>query len=175
MKKKIVVVALIVGLSFGLGCTTTPTASVAGNGATTAAAEVVKYDRDGFVTRLDKRGHLWVFYEGSKALAAYDSKGTPAKHTVRPLAGPGRTTLKEAEDGTINAYLMARPGFATRLDKRGHLWVFKAGGKALADYDSKGAPAKHTARPLAGPNRTTLKEAEDGTIDAYLKAREYPM
>ena len=176
MKKKIIAVALVVGLSFALGCTTTPSTSIAGNGAAIAAeVSATKYARDGFATRIDRRGHLWVFYEGSKALADYDSKGAPAVHNVRPLAGPGKTTMKESVEGTINAYLQAKPGFATRLDQRGHLWVFKAGSKALADYDSKGAPAVHNVRPLAGPERITMKEAEEGTIDAFLKAAEYHM
>ena len=172
MKKKIVAVALVVGLSFTLGCTSTSTKSVAGNEAPPAASQVVaQYDRDGFVTRMDKRGHLWVFYSGSKALAEYDSKGAPAVHNVRPLAGPDRITMKEVEEGTINAYLLAKPGFVTRMDKRGHLWVFYSGSKALAEYDSKGAPAVHNVRPLAGPDRITMKEAEEGTIDAFLKAQ----
>lgn len=175
MKKKIVAVALFVGMGFALGCTTTPTPSVAANGATSVAGQVeaAKFERDGFVTRVDKRGHLWVFTPGSKSLVGYDDKGAPAVHTVRPLAGPGRITMKEVESGTIDAYLKAKPGFVTRLDKRGHLWVFKTGSKALADYDSKGAPAVHTVRPLAGPDRITMKEVEGGTIDAYLQAPVY--
>ena len=174
MKKKIIAVALLAGLGFGLGCTTTPSTSVAGNGAA-AASEVsaAQYARDGFTTRMDRRGHLWVFYAGSKALTDYDSKGAPAVHNVRPLAGPSRITMREAVDGTIDAYLLAKPGFATRMDRRGHLWVFEAGSQALADYDSKGAPAVHNVRPLAGPQRVTMREAKDGTIDAYLKAPDY--
>ena len=172
MKKKIVAVALIVGLSFTLGCTTTPPKSVAGNETALAAPQVAaQHDRDGFVTRMDQRGHLWVFYSDSKALADYDSKGAPAVHNVRPLAGPERITMKEVDEGTINAYLQAKPGFVTRMDRRGHLWVFYTSSNALADYDSKGAPAVHNVRPLAGPERITMKEVDEGTIDAYLQAK----
>jgi streptogramin lyase len=167
MKRSMGTLALAVGLSLFFSCAT---GTVAGN---VSPAQNASYERAGFETRLDKGGRLWVFESGSKALADYDSKGTPAKHIVRPLAGPGGITLKAADGHTIDAYLLARPGFVTRIDKRGHLWVFESGSQALADYDSKGAPAKHTVRPLAGPNQMTIKAVDGATIDQYLQATPY--
>ena len=107
MKKKTVAVALIAGLSFAVVCTTFTLSSAGTEASPTAQVTAVQYDRDGFTTRIDRRGHLWVFKAGSKALADYDSKGAPAVHNVRPLAGPDRITMKEAEDGTIEAFLQA--------------------------------------------------------------------
>lgn len=170
MQRSVVTLTLIVGLSLFLACTTGTPTSVAG---TVTPAGTAAYERAGFETRLDKGGRLWVFESSSQALSDYDSKGAPAVHTVRPLAGPGGITIKAVEGATIDAYLLARPGFVTRIDKRGHLWVFAAGSPELSQFDTKGAPAVHTIRPLAGPNRMTIKAVEGATIDQYMQADPY--
>ncbi len=171
MKKKTIVMAIFAVFYLLMGCATISDTTVVGK---EGPADSGNYDRAGFETRIDKDGRLWVFIPGSEDLAAYDAKGSPAKHNVRPLAGPGNITMKEAADtNVIDAYLLARPGFVTRIDSRGSLWIFEADSGQWKEYDSKGAPAKHIVRPLAGPDRRTLRAEEAEILDGYMKAAQY--
>jgi uncharacterized protein YceK len=171
MKKKTIVMAFFAVFCLLMGCATINETT---GGGKEGPADSGKYDRAGFETRIDKDGRLWVFIPGSKDLAVYDAKGSPAKHSVRPLAGPGNITMKTASDSNvIDAYLLACPGFVTRIDAKGSLWVFEAGSGKWKEYDSKGAPAKHIVRPLAGPERRTLRAEEAEILDGYMKAAQY--
>ena len=135
-------------------------------------ASAVKYDKPGFYTTIDQKdGRLWVFKEGSEDLAAYKEKGKPAKHVVRPGAGPGGITLKATESETILEYVATKPGFHVSLDKDGRLWIFEEGSEALANYKEKGKPARHVVRPGAGPFGTTIKAVEFSVLDAYQAAK----
>ena len=128
-------------------------------------------DKPGFFTELDKDGRLWVFKTGTPELDEFKAKGKPAKHVVRPGAGPLGLTLKAVESETLVEYLAARPGFHVELDKDGRLWVFKTGTPELDEFKAKGKPAKHVVRPLAGPGRITIKAPDAETADAYLAAQ----
>jgi hypothetical protein len=60
----------------------------------------------GFVSLVDD-GRLWVFREGSEALAEFKTSGEPAKHVIRPAAGPQGMTVKAPDSETLDAYLRA--------------------------------------------------------------------
>ncbi len=64
----------------------------------------------------------------------------------------------------------AKPGFFTRLDKNGRLWVFAEGSKELEEFKTKGESAKVVIRPGAGPGGITLKGADADTLRAYVVA-----
>ena len=46
-------------------------------------------------------------------LATFEEKGEPAKHVIRPAAGPERMTLKAPTSDLIEAYMAAAEGFET--------------------------------------------------------------
>ena len=149
-----------------------PAAAVTAVAASRVAAAVPAaspYDKPGFFTQLDARdGRLWVFAAGSEDLAKFKADGRPARHVLRPGAGPDGLTLKSTESSTIVAYVVAQPGFFTELDEKdGRLWVFKAGSEDLEAYTTKGRPARHVLRPAAGPMGLTLKSTEAEVLDAY--------
>jgi len=52
--------------------------------------------RPGFVTRIVD-GRIWVFRPGSDALREFEKTGEPAKHVIRPSAGPRRAPRHDAE------------------------------------------------------------------------------
>lgn len=60
--------------------------------------------RDGFATIVED-GRLWVFREGSSELEDFKKNGEPAKHVIRPAAGPGGVTVKGPDSETIDAYI----------------------------------------------------------------------
>jgi len=124
------------------------------------------YDKPGFTT-ISKDGRLWVFRADSAELAAFQEKGKPAKHVVRPKAGPDGLTLLSPDGDIITEYLVAKPGFATIL-KDGRLWVFRADSAELAAFREKGKPAKHVVRPKAGPLGLTLLSPDAAILDEYL-------
>lgn len=136
---------------------------------TKTAAETAgsDYDKPGFATRLHK-GSLWVFEADSDELAAFDAGSVPAKHVVRPMAGPDNLTVRSPEGETLTLYLTAKPGFQTRL-RNERLWIFPEGAESLAAFDQSGnLPAKNVRRPLAGPMGLTIIAEEAETLDAYL-------
>lgn len=131
-------------------------------------AAATNYDRPGFATRMH-RGRLWVFAEGSEALAAFDAGGrTPAVHTVRPLAGPDNLTVCSPDTNDLIRYLTWRPGFETRIHRE-RLWIFPVGAEELARFDAEQrVPATHVIRPLAGPMGMTIIAVDAEILDAYL-------
>lgn len=122
--------------------------------------------RPGFVTEIVD-GRIWVFRPGSQSLADFRRIGEPAKHVIRPSAGPMRMTVKGEDFETVDEYLTTRPGFVSRVQD-GRLWVFRPGSQALSDYDTKGEPAKHVTQVRAGPRGMTIKAADDQTIREYM-------
>lgn len=50
---------------------------------------------------------LWIFREGSEALASYQEKGLPAECVTRIGAGPKRETLRSNDKETLDSYVAA--------------------------------------------------------------------
>jgi hypothetical protein len=69
-----------------------------------AALDALAAWKPGFSVRLDKDSRVWIFKEGSKELAEYDVKGEPAKQVTRVGAGPGGSTVKAPDAGTLDAW-----------------------------------------------------------------------
>ncbi|HMB16916.1 MAG TPA: hypothetical protein VKN62_11440 [Pelovirga sp.] len=136
-----------------------------------ASGHSTNYDRPGFVTGVED-DRLWVFREGSTEAKAYlEKKSKPAKHVVRPGAGPNRMTVRSPEMELIDAYLLSKPGFVTAVED-GRLWVLREGSKEANAYiEKKSKPAKHVVRPGAGPNGMTIRAVEAADIDAYLATK----
>ncbi len=134
-----------------------------------AAVTAAPHDKPGFITQLDERdGRLWVFREGSEELAKFKAEGRPARHVLRPGAGPLGLTLKSTESEIIVDYIVAQPGFYTEVDSTdGRLWVFTEGSEDLESFKTKGKPARQVLRPGAGPLGLTLKSTEADVLDAY--------
>ncbi len=153
--------AIVMAAAASIGC------------ATTEAAEPLPLDRyakPGFVV-MEEDGRLWVFREGSEALAQFREAGAPAEQVIRPLAAPDGVTIKAADGATIDEYLTTLPGFYTQM-MDGRLWVFRADSAELAEFRRTGEPAKQVARPLAGPFGLTIKAVETAVIDDYMAAWE---
>jgi hypothetical protein len=123
----------------------------------------------GFIT-FEENGRLWVFRAGSKELADYVKNGELAAHVSLPGIGPGGMTVRGPDKETIVDYVLARPGFATKIVKE-QLWVFRAGGKDWKEFLEHGEPAKQVTRPLAGPMGMTIRSSDSETIEEYLNAK----
>jgi sugar lactone lactonase YvrE len=128
------------------------------------------YEKPGFFVYEDD-GRLWIFVEGSDAHQDFLANGKPARHVVRPGAGPNRMTLRAVDQDTIVAYLVATEGFHTKVDSDGRVWVFVEGSDAHQDFVANGKPARHVIRPGAGPLGLTLKSVDFETLDAYIAMR----
>lgn len=79
------------------------TAKKAGMDAANAAADYVK---PGFKVFMED-GRLWVFEEGSEALAEFQRVGEPAKSVTLVGAGPNGLTLRGAEREVLDRYRKA--------------------------------------------------------------------
>ncbi|MFO7576863.1 MAG: hypothetical protein R6W66_03960 [Pelovirga sp.] len=166
LKKMMTVMMILLVAGMALGCAA---ADLQADNSATAAA--TSYDRPGFVTGVTD-GRLWVFRAGSAEADAYLADGkTPAKHVVRPGAGPDGMTLRSPDSAILDDYRLAKEGFVTGV-KEGRLWVFRAGSAEGDAYLADGkTPAKHVVRPGAGPDGMTIRAPEAADIDAYLSAR----
>ncbi len=168
--RRVLTKTMAVGLALGMnfGCVT---AGRDGSNADRPPAEA--YAREGFFTQLDADGRVWVFRVGSPELTAFQTEGKPAKHAVRPGAGPSGVTLKSVDSETIIEYVATKPGFVVAYDTRDErLWVFSEGSEDLAKFEAEGRPARHVLRPGAGPLGLTLKSTESSTIIEYVVTRE---
>lgn len=126
--------------------------------------------KDGFETVIrDER--LWIFRLGSKehdAFVATNRASFPARHVVRPGAGPLGTTLLSPEGETILEYLATKPGFAA-YEQNGRIWVYPTDSQHYQEYLSKKShPARHVVRPGAGPLGTTLRSPEAEYLDRWI-------
>jgi hypothetical protein len=124
--------------------------------------------KPGFFTKIDD-GRLWVCKEGTEEAETIASGGELGKRVIRPAGGPLGMTINGPDNETIDEYLTAKKGFATRLEE-GRLWVFRAGSDELDEYDAGNESAKIAVRPGAGPGGMTIKSVEPETIVAYLAA-----
>ena len=124
------------------------------------------HNKRGFVT-IEEDGRLWVFTTNAGELGEVLAGRELAKHVIRPGAGPGGMTLKSTDAATIDAYLVAKTGFVTKVED-GRLWVFRAGSAELAEFETAGELAEHVIRPGAGPAGMTVKGPDAETVDASL-------
>lgn len=122
----------------------------------------------GFTT-YEVDGRIWVFRDGSKDVDAFKKDGESIKHVIRPVAGPGGTTVKGPDNDTIVAYLTTADGYETAMAD-GRLWVFKKGSKEFDAFKKDKDLAKHVIRVNAGPMGMTVKAPDDETLKGYLKA-----
>lgn len=60
--------------------------------------------REGFSIAFED-GRMWVFRDKSPELAEFEADGEPAKHVIRPGAGPLGMTIKGPDSETIEEYL----------------------------------------------------------------------
>jgi hypothetical protein len=89
---------------------------------------------------------------------------------VLPGAGPGGMTLKGADMDCLLGYVVARPGFYTKMDD-GRLWVCRAGSEEAETIASGGELGKRVIRPAAGPRGMTVMGPDNETIEEYLTAK----
>jgi hypothetical protein len=75
--------------------------------ALTLAACASSHSKPGFYTEV-KDGRLWVFEDGSKALADFKKAGEPAKQYTAIGAGPDGMTIKSDDAKTVEKYLAAK-------------------------------------------------------------------
>lgn len=133
------------------------------------------YGSPGFAVFEDD-GRLWVFREGSDALAGFQAKGEPAKRITRIGVGPEDKTVMSDERATIDAYLVATryavPGFNVEI-KDGRLWVFEQGSSAYAEFKKVGEPAKRVTRIGQGPHDLTVIGPDGETLDGYIATARY--
>ena len=127
--------------------------------------------RPGFVTRIVD-GYLWVFIEGSPELRAVQAGDELAKHVTKMSNVNGQVrTIKAPDKAVIDAYLPARPGYATRLIG-GYLWVFAQGSNDLAVVDAGGELAKHVTKITNVDGQVRTLKAPDGeTLRGYLLSK----
>lgn len=126
------------------------------------------YEKPGFHAAVDADGRVWVFqYEGD-AWQEFCDKGEPAAHVTKIGVGPHRETLKTRDAGVIEAYLVAQPGYVTKIID-GRLWVMRADSSDLKEFAANDDLAKHVTRIGAGPMGMTIKSPDAETIDSYLR------
>lgn len=98
---------------------------------------------------------LWVLKDGEKK---------SDKHITMIGAGPQGVTLKAADRATALEYLAAKPGFVTKADEEGRIWVFAEGAELKMSE-------KHITRVGAGPMGATLKAVDASVLDAYCMSK----
>jgi hypothetical protein len=134
------------------------------------SADKCPLNKPGFVSFV-REGRLWVFPEVSADLIEFCESGEPGKCAILPGAGPGGMTLKGADTESLAAYSVAKPGFFTKIDEDGRLWVCRAGSEEAETVASGGELGKRVIRPAAGPNGMTINGPDNETIEEYLTAK----
>jgi len=124
--------------------------------------------KPGFFTEVAE-GRIWVFRPGTKDLAEYKRVGEPAKSVTLIGAGPRGMTVRGPDRDTINEYLVAKPGFYTKIVD-GRLWIFRNDSKDLEEFKKTGEPAKSITRVGSGPRGLTVRGPDAETLDAYAMA-----
>lgn len=110
--------------------------------------------KSGFRTSIED-GRLWVLKDGEEKAE---------KHITLIGAGPMSMTIKAANKSTALEYIAAKPGFVTKADDEGRIWIFTAD-------EEVSMPEKHVTRVGAGPRNITLKALNRDVLDAYCAAR----
>ncbi len=134
-----------------------------------ASPDKEPHRKPGFVT-WEEDGRLWVFDLTSADAAEFVKSGDLARSVTRIAAGPSGMTVRSSDAETIDAYLAARPGFATFIVE-GRLWVLLPGTEAYSEFLTSGEPGKSVTRVGAGPGGMTIRSGDSETIDAYLAVR----
>ncbi len=150
------------GACSSTGASTTP-AAPAGE---TAAASATDVQRPGFEV-LEVEGRLLVFRSEDPLLAKWKREGDLIQSVTRIGAGPGGRTVRAPDAGTIDSYVLSRPGFTARVVD-GRVWVFEAGSKAWNDFITHGEPTVSVTRIGVGPGGMTVRSSDGKVIDAWL-------
>lgn len=129
---------------------------------------IVEYlaDKPGFHVEVSD-GLLWVFHEGSEALAEFERVGEPGKNATLVGIGPLGMSVRSENKGAILDWMVSAPGYETHL-RDGRIWVFRPGSEALIEFIRVGEPAKHVTRIGVGPMGKTVKAPTGELLDAYL-------
>ena len=121
-------------------------------------------------------GRLWIFEDGSQALADFRRVGEPAKRVTRIGEGPSGETLIAPDTEILDAFVAevkyGREGF-TVVPADGRLWVFADGSEHFETFRTKGEPAKRVTWIGAGPGGVTLMGAEREVLAAYATPERY--
>ena len=141
-------------------------ASPVGTAAEASAASA--HARPGYLA-IPMDGRLIVLRHDDRELAAFEKTRELGKSVSRIGAGPNGMTLRAPDTDTIDGYLLARPGFATRVVE-GRIWVFAADSAEWKDFLAHGELAKSVTRVGAGPNGATVKAPDTKTLEAWLAA-----
>ncbi len=112
-------------------------------------------------------GRLVVLRHDDPELAAFQKTHELTKSVTRIGAGPNGLSLRAPDAETLDGYLLARPGFATRVVD-GRIWVFAADSAEWTDFLAHGELAKSITRVGAGPNGATVKAPDTQTLEAWL-------
>jgi hypothetical protein len=127
------------------------------------------YAKPGFIT-FEKKGILWTFRAGNSELVDYVKYGDVAYNVTLPGVGPNGMSVRGPDRDTIVDYVIARPGFVTKVVKD-QLWVFRTGTKEAGEFAKQGPPPMCVTRPLAGPLGMTLRGPDAATLSEYSTAR----
>ncbi|PQO46942.1 hypothetical protein [Blastopirellula marina] len=133
-----------------------------------ATIAAYRYEKPGFHASVDGDGRVWVFAADGDAWQEFCDKGEPAAHVTKIGVGPNRETLKTRDAGVIEDYLVAQPGYVTKIID-GRLWVMRADSSDLKEFAANNDLAKHVTRIGAGPMGMTIKSPDAETIDYYMR------
>jgi len=128
-------------------------------------------EKPGYTVRLID-GKLWVFEEGSEALAAIEAGGSPpGDHATRVQAVKGAVrTYKAAEAETLTGYLASTKDHAAMVID-GQLWIFDPASEAYEAAHEGEVPEKHATRIMSlGGKVMTLKSPDADVLSAYVDA-----
>lgn len=124
--------------------------------------------KPGFVTVGDE-GRLWIFEEGSEALAEFRRVGEPGRSVTMIGAGPRNTTLRAVDRETILRWQGTAEGFDVFV-RDGRLWVFDADSEGSREFRRTGEPAKRITRIGVGPAGATVCSDDADTLNRYLRS-----
>ena len=155
-------------LSFVACQGTAPSAGEPAKAVDASATVAAPVQYAGFTT-IEVDGRWVVFRDEDPELAGYRKHGDLVKSVTRVGAGPGGRTLRAPDAETIDAFVLSRPGFVTRVQDN-RVWVFAAGSKDWQDFLAHGEPAKSVTRIGVGPDGRTVKSSDAAVLDAWLAA-----
>lgn len=126
--------------------------------------------KPGFVAYTDDDERVWVFEEGSEALAEFLAVGEPAKSVTWIGEGPRGATIRSGDRDTLVKHRATVPGFRVYMGEDGRLWVFREGDAAISEYETTGDIGKNYSLIGEGPGGRTVRSVDAATVEAYLTA-----